>query len=427
MQRLKPFVFSFASRVLGTSGPVIEEVVQPEEFEPVEPPAMLPGSVERIVSADARSSHEEQVARITTRVMRHSPLVRLTYKDVLVAPDGYANWRSGVRFNEAFLADALWSPMSHVESLRYPITGVNRYYFGHWLMDGLSSCLIDPDEAGVLMLPDPASGVTDASRLGRLWNVVSGKARSRPSGSGRAEGLSHTDQYRRIFGLDGVPGSLVRADRLITYRDSGQGSHKRARYARMRAMLRDFYPEAPARSAGVYIRRGTTGLIRQIENEDQICITLAAQGWTILDISKVTVDELFHHIHGTRIVAGLDGSHINHAILMLPDDGALMVLSPPDRFTSTHMDHARGCGLGTGHVVLEGQNGHYRTSADEILRTAEMMLDAVDRRRLPAGPETGSDPLVARPKEQSGQSGGLDVDVEVDLDLQSATGAHSSP
>lgn len=422
MQRLKPFLFSVNKRLRGPQGPVSREVLQPEEVEAVTPPAMIPGSIDGIVSADARSTLAEQLERITTTKMRHAPLVREVFENAVAAPDGFATWRDGVRFNEAFLADALWARMSHVSSLRFPNTGVNRYYFGHWLMDGLSTSLIDTEDDGALMLPDPGSGVVAASRSRRWWNVVTGRA---CTGTGRTGGLTHADHYRRMLDLDPVPETLVRADRLITYRDWGQGSHKRARYQRMRQRIRDHFT-ASTPSTGVYIRRGTTGLVRMIENEDAICETLAARGWTILDIAEVSVEDLFYHIHGTRIVAGIDGSHLNHAILMLPDDGGLMVLAPPDRFTSTHMDHSRGAGLGSGYVVLEGLGGSYRTSAEAILKTADMMLEAIDRR---SDALSGARPDLLRPvtEEERRQPGGLDVDVELGSDTRPASRPHGGP
>ena len=64
---------------------------------------------------------------------------------------------------------------------------------------------------------------------------------------------------------------------------------------------------------------------------------------------------------------GLDGSQLTHAALMLPGDGALVLLTPPDRFTAVLIDHARAVGLQPGLVLLDGQNGEYEADLDAIL------------------------------------------------------------
>ena len=220
------------------------------------------------------------------------------------------------------------------------------------------------------MLPDPGIAHVAASRGAMLMGVATGRsatlARRQTAGK-----KWHAEAYKDIFGLKPVDAPLVLAEELITYRDHGQGSHKRARYQKMRQIMNARFTETIP-SEGVFIRRGGAGLARTILNEDEICDQLAARGWTILNIADVSVEELYAHIHGTKVVVGLDGSQLSHAVLMLPDDGSLVLLTPPDRFTAVIIDHCRGARLGSGFVLLEGADGQYRADLDAILATVDI-------------------------------------------------------
>lgn len=356
--------------MLGYDAPDHRECLFEEEVEEIRPPAMVPGTIDRITGTDARSDFAEQMAHLTANTISHRAVWRLTYRNALVAHDGFATWRGGRRFNEGLLADAVWTSKTECDTLRFPIRSIGRTYFGHWLSDGVSSSLIDKDMAP-LMLPDPVGAGPSRSFSARMRNVMSGTAAySKRADTGRTTRW-HTDDYREIFDIKSIPSPMVFAKELVAYDDHGQGQFKRDRYQAMRATLAKRYTRK-ASSPGVYIRRGTTGLTRDILNEDQICDALAMRGWTILNIATVTVEDLYYHLAGTRVVVGLDGSQLSHALFMLPQDGVFVMLMPPDRFTAVLLDCARAVGLKIGMVLLEGAQSKYEASLDAILETIDI-------------------------------------------------------
>ncbi len=374
VNRLKPFMRPFLSR-LGHSAPDDIEEIYPEEVEAIQPPAMLDGTIERITGTDERSNFAEQMSHITSETIRHSAVSRITYRNAIACHDGFATWRGSVRFNEGLWADAIWSRGIQLDVLRYPMLGISRTYFGHWLADAVPACFIDPD-MGSLMLPNPAIGQVDHGAAAQLLRVMTGAAANRTGPAAKNAKRWHTDDYREIFGLSSVEAPLVFADELVTYRDHGQGKFKGDRYRRMRQILRDTFSDT-GKSEGVYIRRGSAGLNRAIQNEDEVCDALSKRGWTVFNIADVTVEELYYHIAGTRVVVGLDGSQMTHAAFMLPDDGALVMLTPPDRFTAVLIDYCRAVGLQPGFVLLDGEAGGYTANLDNILATVDIALSRV--------------------------------------------------
>ena len=75
---------------------------------------------------------------------------------------------------------------------------------------------------------------------------------------------------------------------------------------------------------------------------------------------------------GSRVVVGVEGSHLIHGIMVLPPGGAVLTLQPPNRFCSvikrtTDPDHQH-----FGFVVGHAQQDGYRVDADEVERTLDL-------------------------------------------------------
>ena len=78
----------------------------------------------------------------------------------------------------------------------------------------------------------------------------------------------------------------------------------------------------------VYLKRGQTGVVRTIRNEDEIIDTLVKRGFQVVDITSDSLDSIIQTLLNAKIVVSLEGSHLAHWIYTAPDNGGLLVLQP---------------------------------------------------------------------------------------------------
>jgi hypothetical protein len=337
--RLKPLMVPVTRRILSAAEPEID-ILQPEEIETVRPPALLPGMLDRVTGTDEHStlSYHLDVARAT--VVTHAPVLRHTYRNALVRRTGFATWRHSERYGDGLQLKELMGPILHVQDLRYCHNYVNWRYFGHWLTDGIPSALIDPDQGTLWMPPHPD------------WSDAS--------------------DYLDVFGLTIPKAPVVHTDRLTLYQDFGQGSHKRQRYAQIRDVLHARFGEGDPEDF-IYLKRGKTGVQREIANEAELVDQLTARNWQVIDIATTDVTELQRALCRARIVVSIDGSHIDHAHLSLRPGATMVVLMPQDRFSTRQVGLCRAHCVSIGMVVLAGgQAQGYTADLEEILRTIDL-------------------------------------------------------
>lgn len=341
LSRIFPLSAPVLQRLVGPGTPEIE-VLQPAETVAVRPPACLPDMLDRVTGTDENSTvaYHMQVAQEVT--VTHVPVLRQVWRNALVRRRGFATLRRHERYGPGFGLGDLAGPMRQEAVLRYCHSWVSWRYFGHWLTDSIPSAAIEPDTGALWMPHDPS------------W--------------------SHAPGYLEALALPALPDHPVLAKELITYQDFGQGSHKAARYDRIRSQLQARF--GSAEETAVYLRRGRTGAPRWIANEDALVEALRARNWRVVDIAGTSVEEMQRALCPARIVVGIDGSHLDHAHLSLRAGGRMVVLVPQDRFTLRQVGLSRAHGVTPGFVVLKGSMAAgYTADLDEILRT----LDLADR------------------------------------------------
>ena len=338
---LYPTVAPVVSRVwpLVREGDV--EVLQPEEIEAVVPPAILSGGLDRVSGAGAYSVLAEHMATAVADRVTHAAVLRKRTENALVYQKGYSTLYAKTKFAPRSLLERLALPSATVSRLRYPLTFCAWKFFGHWLLDAIPTTMIDAHDGSDAWLPSPSS-----------W--------------------AHCEAYKELFGVDAVQHRVVVANELVTYQDFGQGSHKRARYRRLREILSERYAK-PDPAECVYMRRGNTGVRRTIANEDRLLEELVRRGWTVLDIAGASVDDIQSVLVGARVVASIDGSHIRHAHLSIARGGVMMVMVPHDQFTTIHLGLCRANRVNCGFLVVEGNaEDGYQVDIDEFLSTVDL-------------------------------------------------------
>lgn len=182
----------------------------------------------------------------------------------------------------------------------------------------------------------------------------------------------HETGYREILGVPAAPMlQHARIDEMTIFSDFAQNRSKEARLRTLRARLRTNVGAAHANKGGVFIRRGRTGERRVMENEPEIENYLASQGFTIIDPSTLSASEIARQSLDARLVIGVEGSHLAHALYSISDDATFLVLQPPNRFSLAHKEFADRLGMRYSFLVGDQSPDGFAIRIDEL----EAMLD----------------------------------------------------
>ncbi len=212
-------------------------------------------------------------------------------------------------------------------------------YFGHWLRDDCATALlpVDPGPRVIMKSPD--------------W--------------------PDKTIYRTLFEQT-APEVLDCAaiDELVYYDDIYQNGFKVPRFEQLRATLRRHVtPENAGRI--VYIRRGPSARHRPFYNEEAVLETLASHGIEIVTPESDT-ESFIAKILDAALVISVEGSQLSHAVYTLRKGGGLLVIQPPDRIFTSHIDWANALGMDIGVIIARQQDDGFTTTAEEILRTVDL-------------------------------------------------------
>lgn len=191
----------------------------------------------------------------------------------------------------------------------------------------------------------------------------------------RMESSGHMARYEQLLGMK--PRRLARArfDELILFNDLSHNSNMaaRARDFRDRVLQGRTFPSHP----GVYLLRRTGGVPRSLANEAAVTEMLATRhGFTILDPMAVSVDEIAAACAGARVVAGIEGSHLCHGMMVMPDDACLLVLQPPYRVVSFLKAITDYRGQEFAFVVGNGGDEPFTVDPSHVERTLALVAES---------------------------------------------------
>lgn len=185
----------------------------------------------------------------------------------------------------------------------------------------------------------------------------------------------HEAGYRHLLSLPRPPRAENTSMRkLVVYTDFAQNSLKEDRYRELRRRIRSHFPDA-ASGRGVYLKRGATGERRILVNEAEIEAVLAARGFDIVEPGLLDADEITRRCLDAPIVVSVEGSHLSHAIYALADDGAYLVLQPPDRFAMPYKEVADRLDQRFAFEVGTPAEGGFTIDANRLQR----LLDRLDK------------------------------------------------
>jgi Glycosyltransferase 61 len=328
------------------------EILWPEERATISPPIFLPGQLERVTESRNdvwfRTSSSEQIADATSINVTYPPTIAYHVKDAVLIDGSIYVMHFRYPFhpnNDRSVFVATPRVVEHVNIGALASTYLGTRFFGHWLSDDCTRYLLAEEAARVVCL--------------------------------RRSKYQHLQAYQTFFGQDWTSIDRATIDKLVVYQDFSQNSHKRRRYDILRGRIKSFF-QVKECGSGVYLRRGNTGATRYVKNEHEIIDGLTNHGFVVVDVMSDKLEDLIGILLGAKIVISMEGSHIAHCIYSLPNNSALIVLQPPNRFSASHRSWSASLGIRFGFVVGSGSEAGYYFSVAEILRTAELALNQLE-------------------------------------------------
>jgi capsular polysaccharide biosynthesis protein len=309
------------------------------------PPAVyFEDDLERVQPIDVGdTTYEQEVSRIKGGRVEHAATVAYSLKAVELIDgaifSGAVQHRLVDRPRHMIGRDAGES----IASAALACTPYGSIYFGHWMSDDLTLHLA-------------------AETLGVPVTV-------------ERKSYDHEPEYCRLMKIGQNKKSRLHFDELIIVDDHGQNAYKRQRYQALRSRLRESVPDAGNRY--VYIRRGTVGarVERALVNAEEIEGFLESQGFLIVDPDHQSASQIAESIAGARLIVGVEGSHMAHALYSVRDNGAFCILQPPNRFTNVFKDYADCLDLRYGFTTGVEVAGGFVVDIEHLKR----IVDRIDQ------------------------------------------------
>lgn len=183
----------------------------------------------------------------------------------------------------------------------------------------------------------------------------------------------HMARYERLLGIAPRRVDCVHFDELLLFRDRSHNADKERRADDIRDLLT---ATTPAQShPGVFLLRGDHGQRRILRNERALAEQLHRErGFRIIDPMTSSVDDLITACAQARVVAGVEGSHLVHGLMVMPRGAVLFVIQPPDRVISVLKMTTDRQQQVFAFVVGEGCVDDFTVCWDEVDRTLDMAL-----------------------------------------------------
>jgi Glycosyltransferase 61 len=184
---------------------------------------------------------------------------------------------------------------------------------------------------------------------------------------------AHMAEYEDLLEMTPVRTNAAFLREAVFFVDEwGNNSSKHARFAALKAKLMARFAAPP--HPGVFILRRNSGKPRIMENELQVAEHLReTRGFSVVDATGNSAAEILSACAGARVLAGIEGSHLMHGLMVLRRGASVLTIQPPDRFCSvikrtTDMERQY-----YGYVVGRPTTKGFRVDLPELERTLDLM------------------------------------------------------
>lgn len=301
--------------------------VETVELEPgceweLPPPLFLPDELERITGHATGLDPAANIATMTTRTYWQGPTRKHLWRDAIIADRTVMGKGRIAVLDKAPRRAILTASPRHIDEAAMCSTSQTEAYFGHWLLDGLCHELL-------------GGGVTLETKA---W--------------------PHKAGYRELAGLPAHPVDYARVERLWMLEDH---ELNRGRVARLRDLRRRIAPRHGPLEC-VMIARGKSGVGRVLENEGDL-------GFPVIHPESMTAAEIAATLSRARLVIGVEGSALAHAIVAMPEGAGLLVIQPPNAFNSFYRPMCGMLGIRFGFTVADRP---FRMDHDRLIRAVDL-------------------------------------------------------
>lgn len=308
----------------------------------------LPGiyeqsDLEKITGVYPGNTFETELDRLPGRPVRHGATVAYEFHDAVLANGHLFTAKAALAVGTGqppWLARA--TPEIDAGVLASTRLGVR--YFGHWLLDDLSLLLA-------------------AQKLGQAITVHSTFTPGQL-------------QYLELLSLKSTVMTEGLFRRMTIIDDAGLNTYRRERYMRLREMAAR--KSKPAGRPGVMLLRGNSGSMRSLVNEEEVADLARKRGFLVLFPETASASELLDACTDAPIVLGVEGSQLTNGVMWMAERGAVVVLQPPQRFTSVVKNWCDM--LGARYAFMIGdqrENDSFHVDCNALQRLLDRVQSAV--------------------------------------------------
>jgi hypothetical protein len=314
-----------------------EWTLQKSETQQCAPAIYFTEQLDRVTAIQHETTAEKENCRLRGGEIQHAATVAYLLREVELV-DGWLYSRS-LRSQAADCPQHLLVPqMEDSQDLAAISSSLpGNTYFGHWLSDDLVRHLAAETLAPPVMVD-------------------------------RGTDYTHESGYCELLGIKQRKLSRARFQELIMLDDFGQNAFKRHRYAELKKRLRNSIHEAGSKY--IYIRRGTgmARATRHLVNAAEVETFLQSRGFVIVDPDRKSAAEIAAATLDARIIVGVEGSHLIHALLPLAEGGTIWCLQPPYRFNNVLKDFADCIHANYAFVVGTSAEGGFEVPIEDMER-----------------------------------------------------------
>lgn len=321
---------------------VEREILCPEQTAATRPPVYLAGQLDRVTASTGHNPLSVEIESMLATRYTHAPTIAYHLRDA-VLHDGSVYAKNMRHFIGERTGRG--GTVRHVAKAGLASTAVGYTYFGHWLQDDCCQYLL-------------------AEQAGEPICVF------RPSA------FAHLPAYAAYLRQEWMPTESAVFDELTIYQDFAQTSLKRQRYELLLKRLATAFQLPDRRDKLIYLRRGTTGAARLLSDEPELINVLQKNGFEVLDVTS-SVEQIVSTLQRARVVVSVEGSQVAHCTYTLAQGCGLLLLQPADQFSAVHRHWTECVGVRLGFVVGERGGGGYVFSAEEVMRTVDLLLAEV--------------------------------------------------
>jgi len=307
-------------------------VIHPEETVDYPPALTLSNPFERVTQYAPHRTLAVESCLVEGRPLVHAPLKAYLHKNATFCNGTLYAGCSKTRYTDKVNTRLIHHP-TYIPSATLCSSQRGAQFFAHWLID---------DAAAKVYAKEQGDVAIEVERTPYL----------------------HEPGYSKLFELPCESIKHAKIGELLIFDNYGSTSHKLKSHQRLRHKVSLL--NLPQTAAGIYIRRGSSGLSRILLNEQEIENFLSHAGFKIVDPSVMTVDQLLSTMFGTPLIIGVEGSQLGHSLLTMRDGGTLITLTPPYRFSNYHAEWLGPLGMRYGTIVGLEEEGGFTIPIHEI-------------------------------------------------------------